>query len=102
MLDRIEELEQKIAALVEKINVAKSHIAELQRQNYELLRIVEEKKVTDQENVRLQERIRELEQEINAREDKETAARERLKAILNRIDALESEITQLHVGPQNE
>jgi len=102
MLDRIEELEQKIAALVEKINVAKSHIAELQRQNGELLRIVEEKKITDQENVRLQERIRELEQEINAREDKETAARERLKAILNRIDALESEITQLHVGPQNE
>ncbi len=102
MLDRIEELEQKINALVEKLNLAKARIAELQQHNRELLRIAKEKEEGDREIARLHERIRELENEINDRETRETTARDRLKAILNQIDSLENEIAQLHAGQQNE
>ncbi len=102
MLDRIEELEQKIAALVGKVEEAKRRIAQLQAHNAELLRIAEEKKKTDEENARLQERIRELERDLNNRDDREAAARDRLKAVLNRLDVLESEIAQLQTGMQNE
>ncbi|MGB9690672.1 MAG: hypothetical protein ACPL7D_00725 [Candidatus Sumerlaeaceae bacterium] len=102
MLDRIEELERKIGALVAKIEEAKRRIAQLQAHNAELLQIAEEKKKTDEENVRLQDRIRELERELNSRDDKEAAARDRLQAVLNRLDVLENEIGQLQAGMQNE
>lgn len=95
MIDRLDALEEKITALVAKINEAKSRIAELQRQNRELMQIAEQKKVTDRDNVTLQERIKELEAELNARDDKETAVKDRLKVILNRIDTIEAEIAEL-------
>jgi len=95
MIDRIDALEEKIAALVEKVNEAKARITDLQRQNRELYEIAEQKKVTDHENVRLQERIKQLESELNARDDKEATVKDRLKMILNRIDTLEAEIAEL-------
>lgn len=95
MIDRIEALEEKIAALVDKINEAKARIAELQRQNRDLFQLAEQKKVTDQENVKLLGRIRELESELNSRDDKESTMKDRLKMILNRIDTLEAEIIEL-------
>ncbi len=95
MIDRIEALEEKIAALVEKINEAKARIAELQRQNRDLYQIAEQKKVVDQDNQRLQSRVKELEAELNSRDDKESAVKDRLKMILNRIDTLEAEIVEL-------
>ena len=95
MIDRIDALEEKITALVDKINEAKARIIELQRQNKELFLISEQKKVTDQENIDLQERIKELESELNNRDDKEATVKDRLKMILNRIDTLESEIMEM-------
>jgi seryl-tRNA synthetase len=95
MIDRIDALEEKIAALVDKINEAKARINDLQRQNKELYQIAEQKKVLDQDNLRLQNRIKELEAELNARDDKESAVKDRLKMILNRIDTLEAEIVEL-------
>lgn len=95
MIDRLDALEEKITALVAKINEAKSRIAELQRQNRELMQIAEQKKITDRDNVTLQERIKELESELNVRDDKETAVKDRLKVILNRIDTIEAEIAEL-------
>ena len=95
MIDRIDALEEKIAALVEKINEAKERITQLQRQNKELFYISEQKKVVDQDNLRLQARIKELEAELNARDDKESTVKDRLKMILNRIDTLEAEIVEL-------
>lgn len=102
MLDRIEELERKIDALVAKIDEAKRRNEDLLADNSRLRKIAEEKKLTDEENARLHERIRQLEAELNARDDKEAAARDRLKAILNRLDVLESEIAQLQAGSHNE
>ena len=78
-----------------KINEAKARIVELQRQNRELYQIAEQKKETDQDNLRLQQRIRELEGELNSRDDKESTVKDRLKMILNRIDTLEAEISEL-------
>jgi chromosome segregation ATPase len=95
MIDRIDALEEKITALVDKINEAKARIIELQRQNKELFLVSEQKKATDQENIDLQERIKELESELNNRDDKEATVKDRLKMILNRIDTLESEIMEL-------
>jgi chromosome segregation ATPase len=95
MIDRIDALEEKIAALVDKINEAKGRIGELQRQNRELVALAEQKNQTDSDNLRLQGRIRELEQELNMRDDKESTVKDRLKMILNRIDTLESEILEL-------
>ena len=95
MIDRIDALEEKIAALVEKINEAKQRILDLQRQNRELYAIAEQKKLTDQENLRLKEQIKDLEDELNARDDKESTVKDRLKMILNRIDTLEAEIVEL-------
>ncbi len=95
MLDRIDALEEKIAALVDKINEAKARITDLQRQNKELYLIAEQKKVTDQDNLQLQGRIKELETELNSRDDKEATVKDRLKMILNRIDTIESEITEM-------
>jgi chromosome segregation ATPase len=95
MIDRLEALEEKIAALVEKINEAKARILDLQRQNRELYYIAEQKKVGDQDNQRLQGRVKELEDELNCRDDKESTVKDRLKVILNRIDTLESEIMEL-------
>ena len=95
MIDRIELLEEKIAALLQKVGDAKVRIGELQRQNRELSGMMEEKGQTDADNGRLQERIRELEAELNSRDDKENVVKDRLKAILNRIDTLESEILEL-------
>lgn len=95
MIDRIEALEEKIAALVEKVNEAKARISDLQRQNAELFQVAEQKKIVDQDNVRLQNRIRELETELNSRDDKESTVKDRLKMILNRIDTLEAEIVEL-------
>lgn len=95
MIDRIDALEEKIAALVDKINEAKARITELQRQNKELYFIAEQKKLVDQDNIRLQNRIKELEAELNARDDKESTVKDRLKMILNRIDTLEAEIVEL-------
>jgi DNA repair exonuclease SbcCD ATPase subunit len=98
MIDRIDALEEKIAALVDKINEAKARIIELQRQNRELFLVAEQKKVTDQENLDLQERIKELETELNNRDDKEATVKDRLKMILNRIDTLEAEIMEMDAG----
>lgn len=95
MIDRIDALEEKIAALVDKINEAKARISDLQRQNKELYNIAEQKKYVDQDNVRLQSRIKELEAELNSRDDKESTVKDRLKMILNRIDTLEAEIVEL-------
>lgn len=95
MIDRIELLEEKIAALLEKVSDTKGHIGDLQRQNRELVGLLEQKDQTDSDNNRLQERIRELEAELNTRDDKENTVKDRLKAILNRIDTLESEILEL-------
>ena len=95
MIDRIELLEEKIAALIDKVNDTKGRIGELQRQNRELASMLELKDQTDSDNNRLQERIRELEAELNSRDDKENLVKDRLKAILNRIDTLESEILEL-------
>lgn len=95
MIDRIDALEEKIAALVDKVNEAKGRIGELQRQNRELMMLVEQKNQTDSDNVRLQGRIRELENELNMRDDKESTVKDRLKMILNRIDTLEAEILEL-------
>ena len=95
MIDRIDALEETITALVDKINEAKARIIELQRQNKELFLVSEQKKTTDQENIDLQERIKELESELNNRDDKEATVKDRLKMILNRIDTLESESMEL-------
>lgn len=95
MIDRIDALEEKIAALVDKVNEAKVRIGELQRQNRELMMLAEQKNQTDNDNMRLQGRIRELEQELNLRDDKESTVKDRLKMILNRIDTLEAEILEL-------
>jgi seryl-tRNA synthetase len=95
MIDRIDALEEKIAALVDKINEAKARIFDLQRQNKELYAIAEQKKVVDHENTRLRSQIKELEAELNSRDDKESTVKDRLKMILNRIDTLEAEILEL-------
>lgn len=95
MIDRIDALEEKIAALLEKTNEKKIRVNELQRQNHELLGLLEEKEQTDLDNGRLQTRIRELEAELNSRDDKENIVKDRLKMILTRIDTLESEILEL-------
>lgn len=95
MIDRIDLLEEKIAAMLQKVNEAKGRISDLQRQNRELATMVAQKDHLDTDNARLQERIRELEAELNARDDKENVVKDRLKAILNRIDTLESEILEL-------
>jgi len=95
MIDRIELLEEKIAALLQKVHDAKSRIGELQRNNRELAALLEQKDQTDSDNARLQARIQELEVELNARDDKENTVKDRLKAILNRIDTLEAEILEL-------
>lgn len=95
MIDRLDALEEKIAALVDKINEAKTRIADLQRQNRELYNAAEQKKDIEQNNGRLQNRIKELEAELNSRDDKESTVKDRLKMILNRIDTLEAEIVEL-------
>jgi chromosome segregation ATPase len=95
MIDRIELLEEKIAALLQKVGDTRGRIGDLQRQNRELVGLLEQKDQTDSDNNRLQDRIRELEAELNARDDKENTVKDRLKAILNRIDTLESEILEL-------
>ncbi len=99
MIDRIDALEEKITAVLDKINEAKVRIGEYQRQNRELLALVDQKELTDSDNLRLQQRIRELETELNARDDKEGVVRDRLKMILNRIDTLETEILELDSAP---
>lgn len=95
MIDRIELLEEKIAALLQKVNDTRGRMSDLQRQNRELGGMLEEKSHLDTDNARLQERIRELEAELNSRDDKENLVKDRLKAILNRIDTLEAEILEL-------
>jgi hypothetical protein len=95
MIDRIDALEEKIAALLDRINETKLRTGELQRHNRELAGLLEQKEQTDADNARLQGRIRELEAELNARDDKENTVKDRLKMILNRIDTLESEIMEL-------
>lgn len=95
MIDRIELLEEKIAALVQKINDTKVRMGDLQRHNRELANMLQQKDQTDSDNSRLQERIRELEAELNERDDKENVVKDRLKTILNRIDTLEAEILEL-------
>lgn len=95
MIDRIELLEEKIAALIQKVSDARNRIGELVNQNRELNAKLDQKSHLDADNQRLQERIRELEAELNTRDDKENVVKDRLKAILNRIDTLESEILEL-------
>lgn len=95
MIDRIDVLEEKIAALLQKVHEAKHRIGDLQRNNKELALQLEQKEQTDENNSRLQTRIQELETELNARDDKENTVKDRLKAIMNRIDTLESEILEL-------
>ena len=95
MIDRIDALEEKIAAFVDRFNEAKVRIGELQRQNRDLMLLVEEKKQIEADNFRLQNRIQELESELNLRDDKESLVKDRLKMILNRIDTLEAEILEL-------
>jgi predicted RNase H-like nuclease (RuvC/YqgF family) len=95
MIDRIEALESKISALVEKTRFAKEIIQTLQNENAHLKGVVEEKHRADEEIARLNARIGQLESELNTRDDKESAAKDRLKAILNRVDSLESDIADL-------
>lgn len=95
MIDRIELLEEKFAALLQKVHDAKTRIGDLQRNNRELAGLLQQKESTDSDNTRLQDRIRELEAELNTRDDRENTVKDRLKAILNRIDTLESEILEL-------
>ena len=95
MIDRIDMLEEKIAALLQKVHETKNRIGELQRTNKELALLLEQKDQTDASNTRLQTRIQELEAELNARDDKENTVKDRLKLILNRIDTLEAEILEL-------
>lgn len=95
MIDRIDVLEEKIAAVLQKVHEAKHKVGDLQRTNKELALLLEQKDQTDESNTRLQSRIQELETELNSRDDKENTVKDRLKAILNRIDTLEAEILEL-------
>jgi len=82
-------LEEKISALLETLKALRGENKSLQEEN-KLLRIrAQEADALSKEKVELQRRIGALEGDLSANTGKEQEIRERLRTIIEKIDAIE-------------
>jgi uncharacterized protein YlxW (UPF0749 family) len=95
-------LEQKLHLLEEKISMLLDALKQQRQENKDLqeanrlldLRAREEADLLTQENATLQQRIADLESEKDASNTKEQEIRDRLRVIIDKIDAIEQMSTQ--------
>ncbi|HUT25560.1 MAG TPA: cell division protein ZapB [Sumerlaeia bacterium] len=90
MLDeKLQQLETRVSDLLEDLRRLREENAALQEEIGPLRKKAEEYEALSQENARLHERVSQFEAEIAASAAKESEVRERLRSIIEKIDALE-------------
>lgn len=93
MMDQVEQLEQHVETLLKLLESAKVKITEVVRENDALKEKLEGCNHVDAENQELQAQVKHLESEVSGMTNKESQIRERLQAILSKIDTIENELT---------
>jgi len=87
--EKLQQLEMRVGDLLEDLRRLREENAALQEEIGPLRKKAEEHEALSQENARLHERLSQFEAEIAATATKEGEVRERLRSIIEKIDALE-------------
>ena len=95
MNDGLENLERRVATLIEHHRKSRQQIQQLEKQVKEHAR---ENQRLGREHEQMRQRIGELENELASRGSREDVVKNRLQQILGQIDLLEAEITQIEAG----
>jgi chromosome segregation ATPase len=88
--ERLHLLEEKVASLLSELKRFRKQDAAQQQEIQTLSAEADRAKTLEQENAQLQGRIKELEGELASGATKEEEIRERLRSIIEKIDALEN------------
>jgi predicted RNase H-like nuclease (RuvC/YqgF family) len=91
MFEQIEQLEERITALVRMLEEARVQIDELTADNRQLRQQIDQQAKAQQSGEQLQHQVEELQRHLEEKSQKEAQIRDRLKGILNRIETLEQE-----------
>lgn len=95
MLDRLEELEGKVLALVRLLSERAEQISHLERENQKLAAELDQA----EESMRALEADKaSLQQEVDSNVSREGEIRERLKGIIERISRFETELSSSELG----
>jgi chromosome segregation ATPase len=92
MIEQIEQLESRVDALARLLEASRQQNAQLQQENSQLrdqLGVLQQLK---SQNGELENQVQHLETELEGMAQKETQIRDRVRTILERIDAIENEL----------
>jgi len=95
MLERLEELEAKVLALVQLLHERSEQTARLERLNQELTTQLD---AAEERLQQLEEERVALREQVNNSCTRETEIRDRLKGIIERIERFESQVSAAEVG----
>jgi chromosome segregation ATPase len=92
MIDQIEQLEGRVQNLMGLIDTLRQENDALRRENGEQRDRLEQMSAVKAHNEELQNHLMEIENEVEGHSRRDTQVRERLQAILGKIDALERQV----------
>jgi len=92
MAEGLEDLEKRVAGLIERYREARRQIASLEKR---LREGGAERDALGRENDRLRAKVGELENELASRNSREEVVKNRLQQMLGQIDSLETEIARM-------
>ncbi|KPL12319.1 hypothetical protein AMJ85_01135 [candidate division BRC1 bacterium SM23_51] len=99
MNKELEDLEQRVASLVERCRKARQQMRQLESR---IEQNDTERERLGHENEQLRARVDELESELASRGSREGVVKNKLQQIVGQIDALEAEIAQIETAGDNE
>jgi chromosome segregation ATPase len=100
MIDKLNELEQRVTHLLEHLRQAQAEVSDLQGANEELKQQLGDREKLTDENRALREKVEALEAELGSFSEREGEIRGRVQTILERIASLESGLQDSGQGSQ--
>jgi septal ring factor EnvC (AmiA/AmiB activator) len=94
-MDRLGALEQRMNALLGRLEECKVTIAGMTEQNAKLRAESKETEALRKESRQIQARINQLEKELKVQSTRAADTKAKIKATIQRIDALENEIARM-------
>ena len=100
MIDKLNELEQRVSDLLEHLRQAQATVSDLRGANEQLKSQLGDRERTADENRALREKVEALETELGSFSEREGEIRGRVQTILERISSLESGLQDSGQGSQ--
>ena len=95
MIERVEELEQKVSRLIQSARAMREEIRRLREDKQALARQLEGSEKVAKEMSELRAEAAKLREQVEAGEGKEAVVRNKLKTIIDRVEDIEGELEQI-------